>query len=117
MKSETYTKQVAALLKNGGTKHKELDDRIALRNRNIRGASLHMKKEFERHISQNNLILGKKMHEIFTRKTSNYGEITMKESPSITNHEGSKKKMKGLKFNHSSRSNLDYLMNPNMTDQ
>jgi hypothetical protein len=41
MKMETQSKQIAVLLKkNGGTRHKELDDRIALRNKNIRKASI-----------------------------------------------------------------------------
>jgi hypothetical protein len=96
MKFDTQSKHMKALLKNGGTRFKELDDQMRLRNKNIKAASLTRKIKFEKETSKNNLILGKKMQEIFTRKKSNYGEVTMKESPSR------KIDIKGFKFNQSS---------------
>ena len=63
-------------MKNGGTKHKELDDQMTLRNKNVAQARKARHKKFESELSKNNLILGKKMQEIFTRRKSKYGEIT-----------------------------------------
>jgi hypothetical protein len=87
---------------------------MRLRNKNIKAASQNRKLQFEKETSQNNLILGRRMQEIFTRKKSNYGELTIKESPQRTDEV---KGLIGLKLNQSSRSNLDYLMNPHLTEQ
>ena len=54
---------------------------MATRNRNVKQARIERHRNFEDQISKKNLILGKKMQEIFIRKKSKYGEITHVDSP------------------------------------
>jgi len=75
MKNETKKKQLSAILsKKGGQRIKEVDDGMALRNTNVRANSLLKSKRNDEEISRKNLILGKKIQGIYSRKKSFYGE-------------------------------------------
>ena len=69
-------------------------------------------------ISKNNLILGRKMQEIFSRKNSNYGEVKFvkKRNNSLEDlAEGAF--WRGLKINQTSRSNIEIKNNRHLSDQ
>ena len=55
------------------------------------------------------------MQEIFTRRKSKYGEVTLKES-SRKDHQLSHGFIKGMKFNQSSSQNIDLLINPDLSE-
>ena len=61
--------------KRGGMLCKGIDKGMILRNQNKKTNTIIKMRRNNNEISRHNLILGKKMQEIFTRKNSNYGEL------------------------------------------
>ena len=65
-----------------------------------------------------NLILGKKLNEIFSRKNSNYSQIKfVKKRNNSLEELGEKEFWKGLKINQTSRSNIEIKNNRHLSDQ
>lgn len=58
-----------------GTMCKGIDKGMIMRNQNQKTNTIIKARLHNHEISRRNVILGKKMHEIFTRKNSNYGEL------------------------------------------
>ena len=61
--------------KKSGTRCKEIDEAMHQRNKNKRNTTIYNNRTEKNEISRKNLILGKRMQEIFNRKKSNYGEL------------------------------------------
>ena len=86
---------------------------MALRNTNVRATSLLKHKKNEEEISRKNLILGKKMQAIFSRKKSHYGET---ETVSMKEGQLSEGYIKNLRMNQSSQDNIDNYLNDKYID-
>ena len=107
---------LATFSKQGGQRCKDIDKAMMLRNTNQRTRSLVNQKRKQDEISRKNLILGKKMNEIFSRKKSNYGGLDLTGSRMNSNDDlGSVRR--GMKINQTSRSNIEVRSNRHLSEK
>ena len=108
---------LATFSKQGGQRCKDIDKAMMLRNMNQRNRSLVNQKRKQDEISRKNLILGKKMNEIFNRKKSNYGDFDLTQSRVNSNDDLEGSMRRGMKINQTSRSNIEVRNNRHLSEQ